>query len=115
MKQLKKLMNTTIETIIEGMEHQPWTAFINNTIAFGGVMMNNQELVQDIREAKKNLSILSDLENEAMQNFGNKQSAQIVAIVFKHVWAAVVYNVGTVDAIIEDIAEYHRGKEPMKG
>jgi hypothetical protein len=109
-KPLEKLLNVTIETIMEGIEHKPWTAFINNAVAFTGVMLNNQQLIIEVREVKNNPQYLLDIETKIITKFGNKYESELVALIFKHVWGALIYNISTIVAIVEEVKEWEKHK-----
>ena len=109
-KPLENLLNTTIETIMEGIEHKPWTAFINNAVAFTGVMLNNQELVKEIKEVKDNPQYLENIERNIIQKFGKKYENELVGIIFRHVWGALIYNISTIIAITEEVKEWEDSK-----
>lgn len=105
-KPLKNLMNATIETIIEGIEREPWTAFINNTVAFTGVAFNYKELIEQIKETQANPSKLEELEKAAQQKWGKHYDNTLVHKMFQLIWAAVLYKVNTIIAVKELIEEY---------
>lgn len=108
---LENLLNTTIETIMEGIEHKPWTAFINNAVAFTGVMLNNQQLIIEVREVKNNPQYLLDIEAGIINRFGKKYKSDLVALIFKHVWGALIYNISTIVAIVEEVQEWEQNKK----
>jgi len=112
-KPLERLMLATIETIVEGIEKEPWHAFINNTFDFTGVVFNNKELVQEIAEAKSNPSILEALETKASEKWGAKYDDSIAKNIFQLVWAALLYNAGTV-LEIKNVIEGHNEEMARK-
>ncbi|MCW8966147.1 MAG: hypothetical protein OQK82_05625, partial [Candidatus Pacearchaeota archaeon] len=63
---LENLMNTTIETIIEAINHEPWFAFVNNGFAITGIAINHKALYQNIKEVQSNPSILEEMEKVAV-------------------------------------------------
>jgi len=109
-KPLENLMNTTIETIIEAIEKKPWTAFINNTVAFTGVIINNKGLIEDIKKVQGSPTLITEMEERAVQRFGKKYENELVSKIFKMVWAAVVFNISTVIAIDEVVREHNHDK-----
>lgn len=108
-KPLKRLMFATIETIMEGINREPWTAFINNGFDFTGVMFNHKLLVTQIVEAKSNPILLENLEKEAIDKWGKKYENSLVSKIFKLAWAALLYNVATVAEIDTIIKEHNKG------
>lgn len=109
MKQpLKKLMLTTIETIIEGIEKEPWTAFINNTFNFTGVVFSYKQLVKEIQEAKENPAIMEELKQEASNKWGDKYDNTLISRIFDLIWASILYKVATVIEITNIVQEYKK-------
>lgn len=112
-KPLERLMLTTIETIIEGIEKEPWTAFINNTFDFTSVMLNNKKLIVEIVEAKNDPNVMGQLEAKAVDKFGKRFSNSLVAKIFQLSWAALLFNVATVAEIDKVVREYN--DQPEEG
>ncbi len=106
-KPLENLMLTTIETIVEGVEKEPWTAFINNAASYTGVMLNYKGLVKDIAEVREEPSKLLAMEEQAIKKFGKNYENSLVSNIFKLIWSAVVYNISTTISIAELIEEHN--------
>ena len=104
-------MLATIETIMEGINKEPWTAFINNGFDFTAVMFNHKLLVDQIQDAAKHPDILQALEDEIDAKFGKRYPK--VRKIFKLVWAALIFKVNTIIEITEVIKE-DQGNEPPK-
>jgi len=109
-KPLKNLMLATIETIIEGVEREPWTAFINNTVAFTGVAFNYKQLIEEIKETKANPQKLVELEQAAQKKWGKEYDNTLVQKMFQLIWASVLYKVNTIIAIKELVEEFKHDK-----
>lgn len=105
---LKKLMLTTIETIIEGVEKEPWTAFINNTFDFASIVFNYKELVEQIKAAKENPQILAELKQEASNKWGKKYENTLISRIFDLVWAAILYKVATIIEVDKLVREFKK-------
>ena len=104
---LENLMNAIIETIIEGIEREPWHAFINNGVAFTGVAMKNKQLIEEIKEVQLNPDLLVGMEERSVKKFGKKRSTAVASIVFKHVWGMIVYNTSSIIAIDMELREHY--------
>jgi hypothetical protein len=100
---LKRLMLATIETIMEGINKEPWTAFINNGFDFTAVMFNHKLLVDQIQDAAKHPDILQKLEDEIDSKFGQQHPK--VRQIFKLVWAALIFKVNTIIEISKIVKE----------
>jgi hypothetical protein len=108
---LEKLMLTTIETIIEGVEKKPWTAFINNTFAFTSVVFKYGELISKIEEAKNNPQYLEGLKQKANEKWGSKYKDGLVADIFDLIWAAMLYKVATIMEIHDLVVKHNNGSK----
>lgn len=104
---LENLMNVTIETIIEAINHEPWFAFVNNGFAITGIAINHKELYANIKDIQANPSALEDMEAIAVQKFGKKLNAQLASIIFRHVWGMIVYNTSSIISMEQQIREYN--------
>lgn len=112
-KPLKRLTLAIIETIVEGIEKKPWTAFINNTFDFTAVTFNHKQLVEEIMDAKADPEIMEALEQEACEKWADKYSDHIAKKIFQIAWAALLYNVGATFEI-KDVIEEHKQDLALK-
>lgn len=112
-KPLENLMDATIETIIEAIEHKPWHAFINNGVVFTGVAINHEELYAEILAVKENPSVLIEMEKRSVEKFGKKKSNRIASIIFRHVWAMIMYNLSSILEIAKELKELK--ESPLQG
>lgn len=110
---LRRLTFATIETIIEAIEKEHWTAFVNNTFDFTAVVFNNKKLIQQIKEAKNDSSVLKKLEQEMVEKWGKRYELSVAEKIFKLIWAALIYNTSTCIEIADIVKEHKLKNTPI--
>ena len=90
---LTELAKVIAETIIEGIQKKPWTAFIDNTFDLGDVAFRNKQLVRDFLAVEKDPELLElvrvqVLDHPKVKEFGEEKGGRI----FNVIWGALIYN-----------------------
>ena len=93
MRVLTVLTEAIAETVIEAIQKEVWTAFIDNTFAFTNVAFKNKQLVEDFKAVEANPQLLEQLKNDVLSHRKVKEiEGEKAGRIFNIIWMAIVFN-----------------------
>ena len=102
---LINFVKTTIETIVELLDKDPWTSLIDNMASYTGVAFNYKEFIEDLKAVQQNPEQFKILQKEVESELQKKTDNERVRIIFRRVWASMVYTSGNMVLMAEELRE----------